>query len=94
MAVDYDVVIGRQSSWTLCCRCCKATGSHGCPRGTPREKGQQKLNLCLISSRLTLTQMGQLTQQLSDFNHLVFTLHADTAQLQYICGVGRSNAVG
>jgi len=41
MAVDYDVVGCWRRSAGRYAAVAAATGSHGCPRGTPREKGQQ-----------------------------------------------------
>lgn len=55
MAVDYDVVIvGGSPAGRYAAVAAKQLGATVALVEPPRDKGQQKLNLCLISSRLTL----------------------------------------
>jgi len=61
MAVDYDVVIvGGSPDGRYAAVAAKQLGATVAVK-PPQGEGATKLNLCLISSRLTLYQIGQLS---------------------------------
>jgi len=94
MVVDYDaVIVGGSPADRYAAVAAKQLGSHGCPRGTSPGGRGNKAQSALDSHAHALTPKQGKSSNRVTLSTWVFTRRYCT-QLQYICGVGRSNAVG